>query len=104
MSIRETVRTVANIAIGALVAAAISAAIAATGQPPTPSTGPGLVDGTWLNGLAGGQNMSFQSGITASGTNQATSFQLPAGIYMFETDTVASGTGVALPECVAGTE
>lgn len=75
---------------------------AATGVPP--STGFGLVDGTWLAGLAGGQNQTFQSGFTATGTTQATALQLPAGIAKLQVDTTAASTGVALPPCFAGTE
>lgn len=95
-------KTIRDIAIGAFIAAGITAALAVTGTPPT--NGFMLVDGAWLNALASGQNMSFQSGLTAAGTNQATALQLNPGIYMFEIDTVASGTGVALPACIAGTE
>lgn len=80
------------------------AAIAGTGNPPVPATGPGLVDGAWLNGLAGGQNESFQSGITAAGTTQATATQLSSGIALMEVDTVPASSGVALPQCLKGTE
>jgi hypothetical protein len=78
---------------------------AGPGIPPLPSNGPGLVDGTWLNGLAGGQNFTYQSGLTALGSTQATATQLPAGVYLMEVDTAGSGgaTGVALPTCVQGT-
>lgn len=69
-----------------------------------PGTGFQLVDGVWLNGLAAGQNETYQSGITASGSTQAGAFQLPAGIALFEIDTASSAQGVALPEAVAGTE
>ena len=80
-----------------------SAAFGATyGTPPTPATGPGLVDGTWLNALAGGQNQAVQSGISAAGSTQAGATQLGAGISLFSIDTVASSTGVALPMCLAG--
>lgn len=98
-------KTICNMLMGALVAAAVGAASAYTvGTPPVPATGPGLVDGTWLNGLANGYNYSFQSGITALGTTQATATALPAGIYMVEVDTAGSGTGVNLPPCLAGTQ
>ncbi len=63
-----------------------------------------MPDGTWLNGLAGGQNATFQSGIAAAGTTQATATQLAAGIQLFEIDTAAASSGVALPACVGGTE
>lgn len=79
-----------------------TSAMAGTGTPPTPSNGMGLVDGSWLNGLAGGQNESYQYGIAAAGTTQATATQLPAGIALIQVD---SGTGgFALPACLAGTE
>ncbi len=95
------IKTIRDMLVGAFVAAAVSAAIAVTGTPP--GTGFQTIDGAWLNGLAGGSNYTFQSGITATGTNQATALQLTAGIAMFEVDTTASSTGVALPQCVAGT-
>lgn len=77
---------------------------AAIGTPP--GTGPALIDGVWLNGLAGGTNYTYQSGITAhAGGTQAAAFQLAAGINMFEVDTVASANdSVALPQCVAGSK
>lgn len=95
-------KIIAAIAVAASLG--MGAAHAVTGNPPTPATGPGLVDGSWLNGLAGGQNQTFQSGISAAGTNQATATQLPAGIALISVDTVASSTGVALPPCIPGTE
>jgi hypothetical protein len=78
------------------------AALATTGTPPT--QGPQLVDGTWLNGLAGGVNNSYVYGLTGSGTNQATALQFPTGFYLLEADTVASGTGFNLPSCISGTD
>lgn len=89
-------------AVAALVLA--SSAYAGVGTPPTPATGMGLVDGTWLNGLAGGENHAYQSGITAAGSTQAGATQLNAGVRMFSIDTVASSTGVALPSCLQGNE
>ncbi len=94
-------KTIRDMTVGALVAAAIGAAMAAVGTPP--GTGPSLIDGVWLNGIAGGTNYAFQSGLTALGTTQATALQLNPSIAMFEIDTVAASTGVALPQCVAGT-
>lgn len=97
-------KTIRDMAVGAIltfVAAAV-VSLAATGTPP--GTGPALVDGQWLNGLAGGVNNTYQSGITAAGTTQATAFQLPAGIALMEIDTVPASSGVALPSCLAGTE
>lgn len=86
--------------VGAFVAAALGTAFAVVGT--APGTGPALQDGTWLNGLAGGQNYSFQSAITALGTTQATATALTAGIRQYEIDTAANGTGVNLPGAIAG--
>jgi hypothetical protein len=69
-----------------------------------PGTGFQLVDGAWLNGLAGGLNNTYQSGLTAAGTTQATATQIPSGIYLVEVDTAAASTGVNLPPCLPGTE
>lgn len=96
-------KKLANMALGAVIFACVSAAMAATGVAPLVGGGFGLIDQTWLNGLAGGQNYSFQSGFTALGTTQATALQLPAGIALLEMDTVSASTGVALPPCIAGT-
>src|SRR5258707_10331172 len=100
LTLRQTLSTILNMAIGAFVAAAIGAALAVVGTPP--GTGPQLVDGAWLNGLAGGSNYTFQSGIAAAGTTQATATQLPAGIYFVEVDTVPSGAGVNFPAFFPG--
>lgn len=97
-------KTIRDMFAGALVAAAVGTAMAVVGTPPLQGIGPALVDGVWLYGLAGGQNYSFQSGLTALGTNQATALQLNPGITMYSIDTVASNTGIALPQCIAGTQ
>ena len=99
-------KTVRDMLIGAFCCAAVASAFAVVGTPPIPSTGFGAVDGTWLNGLAGGSNFAYQYGFTAVGTNQATALQLPANIYLLEVDTAGSGgaTGVALPPCLQGTQ
>lgn len=96
------IKNIANMAFGAFIWAAISAALALTGNPP--GQGFQTVDGVWLNGLANGQNYSYQSGITAAGTTQATATQLSASIYLQEVDTAAASTGVNLPPCVPGTQ
>ena len=75
---------------------------ATVGIAPTPGIQP--VDGTWLIGLSGGLNNTFQSGITAAGTTQATATPLTSGIFLNEIDTAAASTGVNLPPCFAGTE
>lgn len=74
------------------------------GIPPTAQSGPALQDGTWLNGLAGGGNRNFISGITAhAGGTQAAGFQLPSNVALISVDTVASTSdSVLLPFCIAG--
>lgn len=94
-------RTIKNAIIGAIVFAMTGFAVAAVGT--LPGTGPSLIDGAWLNGLAGGLNYSYQYGITAAGTTQATATQLPSGIALLEVDTTAASTGAALPPCFQGT-
>ena len=86
--------------VSAVILFGAGAALAATGTPP--GTGPSLIDGGWLNGLAGGQNESYQSGIAAAGSGQSSATQLPSGIALLEVDS-GSG-GVALPTCFAGSE
>lgn len=96
-------KTIRDMLAGALISAAVGAAVAAVGVTPLAGGGPALIDQTWLIGVASGQNYSFQSGISAAGTTQATATQLAPGIAIIEIDTVASSAGVALPPCVAGT-
>ena len=83
-----------------------TAAFAVLGQKPIPGAGFGLVDGTWLDGLAGGSNFLYKYGLTAVGSSQATALQLPSNIHLLEVDTSGSGgaTGVALPTCLSGAE
>lgn len=69
-----------------------------------PQNGFGMPDGAWLNGLAAGENCTYQSGVAAAGSTQADSTQLQPGFALIEVDTVASGTGVALPPAIQGTE
>lgn len=87
---------------GAALAAALSLPALASGT--APQNGFGTVDGTWLNGLAGGQNESYISGLVGAGSTQAGATQVPSGYALIEFDTVASSTGAALPSCLAGTE
>lgn len=94
-------RTIRDMLLGGVVAAAFGSAVALVGQVPVP--GFQAIDGSWLLGLASGTNLTYQYGITAAGTTQATATQLPAGIALLEVDTAAASTGVALPPCVAGT-
>lgn len=96
-------KTMLNMIAGALVAASVGFAFAVTGQPPV--NGFQTPDGTWLLGLASGQNFSYQFGITAhAGGTQAACLVLPAGVAFLSVDTVASsGDSVCLPFAVAGT-
>jgi hypothetical protein len=90
-------KTITNFIAGALVASAVATAFAVTGN--VPQLGFQAVDGTWLLGLAGGQNWAYQSGITAhAGGTQAACLSLTPGIYLYEVDTVASANdSVCLP-------
>lgn len=96
-------KTIANMLVGAFMAAAVGAACAAVGFAPVP--GFQTPDGTWLLGLSGGTNYTYQSGIVAhAGGTQAACLVLPAGIAMVSVDMVASsGDSVCLPFAVAGT-
>lgn len=67
-----------------------------------PHSGFQAVDGDWLNGLAGGHNFTSQNGLTAVGTNQATSLQLADRISFLEVDTSSASTGAALPFALSG--
>ena len=98
------IKTILNMLVGALIAAAVSTAFAVIGTPPIPSNGFGMVDGAWLNGLAGGSNMTFQSGIVAhAGGGQTACFQLQPGIAFYSVDTVATNAdSVCLPFAQAG--
>jgi hypothetical protein len=97
-------KTVRDMLFGALVIAAIGAAFATVGTPPLPGSNFALPDSLWLNGLAGGLNSTFQSGISAAGTTQATATALASGIKIVEVDTVAASTGVSLPPCLPPVE
>lgn len=62
-----------------------------------PGTGPQLVDGAWLTGIASGQNQTYQSGLTAkaSGT-QSNGTPIPNNISFVEFDTVGTGNDSAV--------
>lgn len=93
-------KTVLNMLAGALIAAAVGTTFAAVGTPP--GTGPGLIDGGWLNGLAAGQNHSYQYGISAAGSTQATATALPNNTRLVQIDTTGASTGVNLPPAFKG--
>jgi hypothetical protein len=88
-------------AFAALLAGSVMA-LGSTGTPP--GTGFQMVDGAWLNGLAGGVNNAYISGLTAAGTTQATCTPLPAGYYLMEADTVSASTGFCLPFAYQGAD
>jgi hypothetical protein len=79
-------------------------AFAVVGNPPLPGMREGLVDGLWLQGMANGQNFSYQSGITAhAGGTQAACQNLPSNIAFTSVDTVATDhDSVCLPFAIAG--
>jgi hypothetical protein len=75
------------------------------GLPPLANMEQGLVDATWLNGLAAGQNQTFQSGLAApNAANQGTATPVPSGISMVEVDSSVNTGSLVLPFAVAGTE
>lgn len=75
-------------------------AFAAIGQ--IPGNGFQMVDGAWLNGLAGGHNLLSQNGLTAVGNSQATSLQMADRLAILQIDTSSASTGAALPSALAG--
>ena len=96
-------KTMLNMAAGAIIAAAVGTAVAVVGTPP--GTGFQTIDGLWLSGLAGGLNNTYQYGIATNGTNNATATQLPSGFALMEVDiNSAVNQGVALPPCIQGTQ
>lgn len=97
----KTLRDMLCGAILTFAAVFAAASFGAVGTPP--GTGPGVVDGAWLTGLANGRNFSYQNGITAAGTTQATGTQLSSGIVLVQIGTAAASTGVNLPQAYQGT-
>lgn len=93
-------KTALNMLAGALIAASVGTAYAVIGTPP--GTGPELADGAWLNGLAAGHNRTYQYGLAAAGTTQATSTQLPTRTQLLQIDTTGANSGVALPPALKG--
>ncbi len=68
-------------------------------QNPQLSDGPGLALAVQSENQHG-----FVSGLTATGTNQATGLQLSQLAPLVEVNTVAAGTGVLLPPAIPGAE
>jgi hypothetical protein len=98
------IKTMLNMFVGALVAASVGLALAVTGQPPV--QGFQTPDGTWLLGLAGGQNYAYQYGITAhAGGGQTACQNLTPGFAMYQVDTVVTNAdSICLPFAIAGTD
>jgi hypothetical protein len=70
-----------------------------------PGTGIGMVDGAWLNALAGGLNQTYQAGVAATtAASQANGFHYPSGINILEVDSSVATGSIVLPAAVAGTE
>lgn len=79
--------------------------MANVGTPPVANSSFALQAGRWLLGVSGGQNRSYQNGITAhAGGTKGAAFQLPAGVQIIEIDTVATnGDSVLMPAALTGT-
>lgn len=69
-----------------------------------PGTGPQLVDGAWLTGLAGGVNQSFIAGVNLATNSQTTGYFLPGLLQLVEVDTAIASGSLTLPAALAGTE
>jgi hypothetical protein len=102
---KSTFKFIGGAFFGAVIAASVGALMAVVGQAPLPS-GFQMVDSAWLYGLAGGQNYSYQSGITAhAGGTQAACQNLTPGFAMYQVDTAASlNDSICLPFAIAGTD
>lgn len=103
----KALRSLSQFACGVVLSAVLAAGMMnlarqadAVGQPPA-LQGFGLIDAAWLNGLASGLNWTYQFGVTAAGSTRADATQLASGTMLFEVDTAAASTGIALPQCVA---
>jgi hypothetical protein len=97
------IKTLLNMLAGAIMLG-MGAALALTGTAPLPYTGPALQDGLWLNGLAGGLNFLYQSGLTAhAGGGQTACLSITPGFYLYEIDTVATtNDSICLPFATPG--
>lgn len=96
-------RTIRDMIVGAIVAAAFSSAFALVGTPP--GTGFQLVDGVWLTGLAGGANQIYAAGLSApNAASQSTATPIPATTSLIEVDSSVSTGSLVLPAAVAGSQ
>lgn len=67
-----------------------------------PGTGPGLVDGVWLNGLAGGVNQTYISDVNLTqGASQTAGYFLPSLLQLVEVDTAVANGSLTLPAALA---
>ena len=70
-----------------------------------PGTGFQLVDGNWLNGLAGGTNNNYVSGLAApNAASQATATPIPSNVEFVEIDSAVPNGSLVLPLAIAGTQ
>lgn len=99
-------RAIRDMLVGAIMtaSAAASVAYALVGNPPLPNGQEAAINQTWVLGVAGGQNFSYQSGLTAhAGGTQAACLSLTAGNFLQQVATVAtSGDSVCLPYALQG--
>lgn len=73
------------------------------GKAPLQGADECVVDSHWLLGLSGGNNQTYQYGLTGTGTNAATALPVPSNVQNVAIDSVPSGTGVILPFAIPGT-
>ena len=95
-------KTIFSMLAGALIVSAVTVAYG-YGIAPLPYGDEALINQQWLYGLSGGVNYTYQYGITAAGTTQATAKALPNLVRLFSIDTVGASSGVNLPTCIQGT-
>jgi hypothetical protein len=75
------------------------------GTPPLSGMEQGLVDATWLFGLAGGTNQAFVAGLAApNAASQATATPIPANTSLVQIDSSVATGSVTLPLALAGTD
>jgi hypothetical protein len=63
-----------------------------------------LISGRFVNGLSWGDNIVFKNGIGATGNSQATAFQMPTqvAIYQIDASTASTAIGVNMPPAIQG--
>lgn len=73
------------------------------GQAPLQDADEVTVDSHWLLGLSGGNNQTYQYGLTATGTSAANALPVPPNVQNVAFASVPSGTGALLPFATPGT-